>query len=192
MPFRPFGPLPGHVRIAMVGGRETGKSSALAALVMEIEKRGLGVGGVLQPAVHEGGERIGYDLLDVADGSRFPFARKKPVVGPDELSFEFDPRGWTWARDRIREARWHADLLVVDELGKLEARGEGHMAALGAPFWSDERAPVWVLSIRDLALDPVVDRIGAMDVVVRLTGEGRDVERLIDTVLRKGPTWFRP
>ena len=173
---------------ALTGGRETGKSSALAAFVVKVEKMGWRVGGVLQPAVHEGGERIGYDLLDVADGQRFPFARKKVVVGPGELSYAFDARGWTWARGRIRRARRTADLLVVDVLGKLEARGEGHMPALTPPRERGERALVWVLAVRDVALPSVQRQVGPAEAVFPLAVLGREVDGLVAAITR----WLGP
>ncbi len=174
-------------RVALVGGRESGKTSAMMALVATLTDQGFRVGGVLQPARHEGGERIGYDLFDPFDGARFPFARRRAVVRPDELSFTFDDEGWAWAAGRIRRARGAADLLVVDEIGKLEARGRGHLPALQTPL-DDERCGVWVLSVRDLALRPLSDALGRPDDELRLTGDPVDGEALRRTIFR----WLRP
>lgn len=183
MPERPPEARPRVRRIALVGRRGVGKTSALMQLVAILTEQGIRVGGVVQPAVHRGGERIGYDLEDPSDGAHFGFARRQGSYEEAELSFAFDVDGWVWANTRIRRARKNADLLVVDELGKLEAQGLGHLPAL-TERPGDERCAVWLLSVRDLALDRVTEFIGPMDDVIRLTGDPEDLDVLENRVRR--------
>ena len=75
------------------------------------------------------------------------------------LGYTFEVDGWQWAAQRVRQARRGADVVVVDELGRLEARGEGHLPALTQPL-RGERARVWLLCVRADAAAAVQQRLG--------------------------------
>jgi len=82
---------------------------------------------------------MGYELQDIPSGERQPFAtRRRPFGAPErqvrgrppgreDLSFHFDSAGFAWAATRIHR---RAEVLLVDELGWLEAGGEGHLPAV--------------------------------------------------------------
>lgn len=168
---------------AICGGAGSGKTTTLQRLCESFEDRGRRVGGVLQVAVQDGNLRVGYNLLDVATGEEFPFARRKSSYRSRGLSFTFDPGGWEWAAHRIRRAAVQADVAVVDELGKLEARGSGHLPALRSAL-SAPSAATWFLAVRDLALQKVVDELGPLDEVFHLENAagGSLVEELLRLV----------
>ena len=104
-------------------------------------------------------------------------ATRKDSFGPGELSYGFDEGCWAWASERIAHARRSADVLVVDELGKLEARGAGHLPALQGTV-GEELCGVWVLGVRDLALDAVVEALGPFEYVVLIDGSGEGLAEL--------------
>ncbi|MFH1467962.1 MAG: nucleoside-triphosphatase [Pseudomonadota bacterium] len=136
-----------------------GKTTAVDRLAGALRVRGLTVGGILQRPLEGLGRRAGYDLVDIATEETLPFARRRPTVGGGHGAFAFDEAGWPWAAARIQAARRGADVLLVDEIGRLEAAGSGHLPALLAPV-PGERARAWVLAVRDLAVPAVIEALG--------------------------------
>ena len=128
---------------AVSGPRGAGKTTALLDLRDAIVAAGFRVGGVAQPAV--GADRGGYALEDVETGERRPWARLRADGVP---GFDFDDAGLGWAAERLRAARARCDVVLVDEFGRLEAAGAGHLPALREASGGD-RARVWVLAVRD-------------------------------------------
>ncbi len=172
-------------RFAVVGDQGAGKTTAMLDLCEALAAAGHVVAGVLQPARHRGRRRVGYDLLDPRDGDRFDLATRKATLGPGELCYAFDEAGWGWGAERIARARRDADVLVVDEMGKLEARGQGHLPALQRTV-DGEGCGVWVLSIRASALDAVTAALGPFERVARLDDDHRapdDLRRRISGLL---------
>lgn len=164
-------------RFAVSGAQGAGKTTAMLDLCEALNADGHEVAGVLQPARHKGRRRVGYDLLDPHDGARFDLARRKPTFGPGELCYAFDDAGWDWGAERIARARRNADVLVVDEMGKLEARGRGHLPALQRAV-DGEGCGVWVLSVRAEALDAVTAALGPFEYVARPDGDPGALEGL--------------
>jgi nucleoside-triphosphatase THEP1 len=179
-----------HV-VALVGARGSGKTSAVQRLSALLRERGVAVGGICQPA-HDG--RRGYDLLDLASGARRPFARRRgqpqrpdaevDAAGGAALGFRFDPEGWGWAAQRLTQAWSSAEVLLVDELGKLEAAGGGHLAALASPFGrlaavAPAHHPlVLVLAVQRSVLADVERRFGGLDLVLDLPASGAEIDAL--------------
>jgi nucleoside-triphosphatase THEP1 len=176
--------------LAVTGLRGSGKTTRAIELGRALSETGASVGGVVQPArfcAQSRGKSVeGYDLLDLATGERRPFARAAPRRGggtergevtPESSSnypelerlsgFEFDPEGWIWAGDRIRWAREHCEVLVVDEIGRLEAAGGGHLSALRDAVEQD-RASRWILSVRSGIWTEIQERVGEFSVTVVL------------------------
>lgn len=153
--------MAGPALFLIVGDRGAGKSTTAERAARRLVEAGVVVGGVLQPALRDGDERTGYGLRDLTSGEERPFARRRPrpATSPTELGFEFDVQGWDWARRCILEARRSAGVLVVDELGRLEARGEGHLPALLEPL-ERERAEVWMLALRADEAEGILARLG--------------------------------
>jgi nucleoside-triphosphatase THEP1 len=154
-------------RIVVCGPRGSGKTTTLLGMRDAWAHRGLRVGGVVQLVRIVDELRVGYDLMDVGDGETRPIARRRMPPLEEGLGFDFDDAAWVWARERILEARRHADVLVIDELGRLEARGGGHVAALRAPV-AEERCRIWLLGVRE----------GFEAEIASLVGEFAEVHRL--------------
>ena len=59
-----------HVLTLLTAPSGSGKTTSCAEIASLVKGVGLSVGGILCPAVFEGGKKIGIDLLNVASGER--------------------------------------------------------------------------------------------------------------------------
>jgi nucleoside-triphosphatase THEP1 len=136
----------GSPRIATVavvtGASGAGKTTLLLGLAEALRAAGRTVGGIAAPLVRDGGVRVGYDVIDLASGARTPLCRlaaggDDPAVGP----FVFIAEGLALGRAALA-AGGACEVVIVDEVGPLEMRGEGWAAALPALFARDGAAIV--------------------------------------------------
>jgi nucleoside-triphosphatase THEP1 len=169
--------------VAIVGAPHSGKTTLLTEVVSRLRQRGLRVGGITQPALYEDGQRQGYRLRDAATGEEHPLARRRSDRAPGELGYDFDGAAWTWAQRRLREARSARDLdvLVVDELGRLEARGEGHLPAL-AERLDDERVGIWLLGVRADCATAIAERLGTFSLTISPEEDAPQAEHLAERI----------
>jgi nucleoside-triphosphatase len=131
--------------ILLTGPTHSGKTGALSATV-----RQPGVAGLLAPDVHYG--RILEDLKS-GEFERFQIHdASEPVVaiGP----YHFRAAAFDWANARLLSAvRAKARVIVIDEIGPLELRGEGLRKGLDAVLARGEG--VAVLVVRDSLIGQV-------------------------------------
>jgi nucleoside-triphosphatase THEP1 len=123
--------------VVAAGVRNSGKTAAVSALVERLQRRGVRVTGFVQPGIFEDGLKVGFAVRDLATGEEAVLARVAPErQGDHGTSYLFDDAGFTLARRALGRAS-PGDLVVVDELGPVELRGQGHMPAvqraLGVP-----------------------------------------------------------
>lgn len=171
--------MPALVLITSPPGR--GKTTALLRLAEALRADGLAVGGVWQRAMEGAGYRAGYDLVDLATGDTLPLARRRPTADGPWGAFAFDESAWSWAAARIRTARLAADVMLVDEIGRLEAAGGGHLPALREVL-PGERARTWVLAVRDLALPAVLTTFGPPVAQVQAPVAEEEIGRLATAI----------
>lgn len=113
--------------------KSEGKTSFLLDYAARAAARGLSVGGVASPAVFEGGQRIGYDLIDLRTGNRRTLARvvDEPGAATAVGVYQFDSTAVEEGNAAIITAvRGGLDLVAIDEVGPLEFRGGGWGRAL--------------------------------------------------------------
>ncbi len=111
--------------ILWTGARHSGKTTSAVELVEKVRNEGFEVCGLLSPCVHFEGELVGYDVLDLRTNHRAPLARCKTsnsYAGP----FNFITEGLKLGNSALsKEVVEPADLVIVDEFGKLELKGQG-------------------------------------------------------------------
>lgn len=159
-------PLVGSPLVVVLTGRSgSGKTPAMERLVDILRERGVEVFGFLQPPIWRQGRKEGFDLVDVRSTERAPLGRRvADGQGDHHTPFVFDPRGFALARRAlIRPPR--RGVLVVDEIGPVELRGEGHWDAV-ARAWKAGRPVAAVLTLRRQLIPAFLALLGAREVVI--------------------------
>ena len=108
-----------------------GKTTFCGGYVARACQAGLSVGGILCPAVFEGGKKIGIDLLNVASGERRrlglrTYNKSETTVG----CWQMDESVLAWGNEILASLK-DEEIIVIDELGPLELEeGHGYQEAL--------------------------------------------------------------
>ena len=164
------------MRIAVIcGARDSGKTSAAEALSGRLRSQGLRVGGVLSEAAVSEGTKISYSFRDLSTGGQSLYAtRRRGVIPHGLLAYEFLAEGVEFGCAAVRRAAAdRVDVLIVDEIGPLEAGGAG--------LWPPCREILAafpgriVLTVRPELLDWLLAQSGMREAGVRSPAEAESV-----------------
>ena len=157
----------------VTGERQAGKSSSLFAAVDKLRQKGLQIGGILALGEDYHGQRKGFQILDLQSGQKALLCRKVPPrkgvrIGP----YQFYPEGLALAYKALAPSYLQEmDLIVVDEVGPLELRGEGLAQALDQ-LVSFPKPQVWV--VRKCLLKEVWKNWGLKGVITQEVKKPKD------------------
>jgi nucleoside-triphosphatase THEP1 len=116
--------------VVATGRPGAGKTTVVQRVVQQLEERGQRAVGIVQPGTMVDGHKTGFVVRDLVSGDESELAR---LVSRDDgehgTRFRFHPAGFALAAAALGRAD-RGDVLVVDELGPLELRGQGHMPAV--------------------------------------------------------------
>ncbi len=111
--------------VLWTGKKHSGKTTAAAKLAQTARAEGFAVAGSLAPSTYRNGRLIGYDILDLRNKTRASLAQRK-TDGNKTERFTFVADGLKLGRDALSPAATKsADIIIVDEFGPLELRGDG-------------------------------------------------------------------
>jgi nucleoside-triphosphatase THEP1 len=145
------------------GPRGSGKTTAAERLAEALACRGVEVGGFFQRTMIDGSGQRGYDLVRARDRSQtLPLARRESATAS---GFAFSAPAFRAGFDWLKQDAGSARVLVVDEVGRLEAAGNGHVPAIRWALALEGR--LLLLAVREDVLDRVV---GALGIAERIVG----------------------
>ncbi len=114
------------MNIIVSGGIETGKTTVCRQLVQLAQADGLVCGGILTPRSSDGGKLV----EDIASGVQVVLAT---MSGPDQSKvvgrYFMRQQGIEFGKSAIVSAG-NSDILIIDELGSLELKGDGFAQAI--------------------------------------------------------------
>ncbi|MCS7316170.1 MAG: nucleoside-triphosphatase [Bryobacterales bacterium] len=133
--------------VLLTGARGEGKTTLCAELAKLVRDRGHPVAGILSPGSWSNGRRTAYQVQDLLSGEIRPLALRSDQPGPiRQGAFLFDPAGLEFGRAALAAgAASRPGLLIVDEVGPLELRGEGWAAELDRLHAEPCCAMLWVV-----------------------------------------------
>jgi len=126
-----------HPKIGITGLPRSGKSAVMEKVLTmladertrEISLRGgqetVIVGGMRTEPIHEGGERLGYKVIDIVTGAEAVIAHKSIDSRLRVLGYGIDIEALeTVAIPAIEYARDECEVIVIDEIGKFTVESE--------------------------------------------------------------------
>ena len=148
------------LRIAVTGGRHVGKTTALCDICLLCLQNHLDIAGFVENAVFHHDRRLGYEFKDICTHETCMVAQRLESGG-----YHFLDEAWQWAEQRVIESESHA-VLIIDELGRLEAQYQGIMPALCISLRRQPRH--LIAAVRDDALFNIESYLGRFDEVIFL------------------------
>lgn len=156
----------------LTGPIGVGKTTVAERVAGSALRRGLACGGLLAPALIDPcGQKAGIWGVDVATGERRLLARiDRDLGGPRVGPYSFDGDALHWALGVVEGAISRADLVLVDEIGKLELWENGGLSPVLPRLAAGEARRALVL-VRESLLGELQARLEPACQVVFTVGE---------------------
>jgi nucleoside-triphosphatase len=166
--------------ILWTGEKHSGKTTGAARLVQAVRSQGYAVAGLVAPAVYRDGALVGFDAVDLRSGQRTTLARDNGSGGTAGR-FEFLAEGLRLGNASLSpSATASADLIVVDEFGPLELKGQGWRRSVDALTESSEATMLLVVRSE---LVGEVERVYGHIESIRLCVDGPEAVRTAISIL---------
>lgn len=118
------------MKVIVTGDIGIGKTTLCERVQHMARVKGWSCGGLITRKIEREGEILGIRAVDLSDHKDALLASvKKDFGGPTTGRYHFDPKGIRFGNRAIQKGI-SSDLLIVDEVGALEADGEGFTKGL--------------------------------------------------------------
>lgn len=168
----------------MTGRPGCGKSTIVKKVIEELEKcRDVKIAGIITPEIRKAGMRTGFKIIDLETGQEEVLASvditRKPRVG----KYGVNIKGIDVIVNKFMESFQDADLIVLDELGKMEFFSEKFKEMLHLVLVS--KKPLLATLHRSLAKD-----YREKGDVIFITPENRDelTTKILRIILSRYPS----
>jgi iron complex transport system ATP-binding protein len=168
----------GPQAIIISGDVGDGKTTALYDLVATLKAREITAGGILAPRILEDGITTGYDIFDIRTGIRTPFMRlTRPEINGVERFTLYDEGYRAGLQALDPENNRGNEVVIVDEVGPLELRGDGWSTNLSELL--EKKNNHIVIAVRKTLVEEVKEKFGISDALVFETDDHADRALLI-------------
>ncbi len=150
-----------YVKIGLSGLPGVGKTTTLEKTISMLEEEGYKVGGMLTEEVKEGNRRVGFYVLNWMTKEREIFAHRdfesRYKVGPYGIKIDvLDAVGVK----ALEMAMDQADVIVIDEIGKMEVESKKFVATVREILELDKHM---ILTLHKKSRNPLLQEIRRRD-----------------------------
>jgi nucleoside-triphosphatase THEP1 len=169
--------------LVVTGGIGAGKTTLVRAIAENMGYGHLKVSGFYCPRILKNGQVIGYDLVDVVSNERVPFLRITGENDEERIGrFFISPQGLKFGNDILSNSI-HSDLIIIDEVGRLELAENGWFNALDR-IVSNQHSHL-LLSIRENFVGDLLQRLDLSVEKIFYVADDRLPEEVIREILRE-------
>ncbi len=148
-----------HGCIIIHGAIGEGKTRFGERLVIALRESNIKVGGIISPRILSGNDTIGYRVRDIDTGGERLLATMNPP-GVRVGKFYLLQNALDFVRKAIESAAVAAQVVLLDEVGRLELDDKGHATALRALLRSET---IPVLFVRSKFVQRVIQKFSILD-----------------------------
>lgn len=146
----------------ITGEQHKGKTTYVSKIVDQLKASGHKTGGFLAPGKFELNHRVSFEILDLLTGYSKPLCSISEGEGEQVGPFTFYKEGQEFGFQLLDPSNLKGcDVVVVDEIGPLEMKGQGWASAVEKLMEHPEFKLIWV--IRKTLVEKVIQRFGVFD-----------------------------
>ncbi|MDD5474539.1 MAG: NTPase [Candidatus Methanoperedens sp.] len=164
------------LRIAITGSPGAGKSTVCRNVLKQLTCT---CGGMTSADIREKGERVGFEIKDIATGKQGILAHKKGA-GPRVGSFYVNISDLNGIGAAAIKNAMSSELIVIDEIAPMEFKSPEFIRAVEAALGSDKNM---LVVLHQKSAHPVAERIRREFLVYTVTMENR--ERMVSEIAGK-------
>jgi len=166
----------------VTGETGEGKTRFLQELTKILNDKNIIAGGILAPRIMEGTTTTGYDIIDIRSGDRAPFLRvTNPEISGIDKFTRFDEGYQLGLRALDPANNAESSVMVIDEAGPLELRGEGWAGRI-SELISQNRWQI-ILVVRKSLISEVADKFG-LEVFMIIEAGSRDEAKILNEIVQ--------
>ena len=156
--------MPKALKVGITGLPQAGKTDILLRVIGMLESEGIKVGGMVTEAILEGGKRVGFNIMDWETKEKDVMAHKDIETETSRMRVE-DYGVNVEAIDRIgvpaiMKAIEDADVIVIDEIGRMEVLSPNFVEAVKETFDMDK--PL-IITLHKKSRNPLLQDIRRRD-----------------------------
>ncbi len=112
-------------KVFITGTPRTGKTTLVSEIIKWANEKGVTVGGIITPEIKKGNTRIGFKVIDVLTKKEGIFAYTRIKKGLKFGKYKVDIETFEEiSLPAIQESLKKAEIIVIDEIGKMELLSE--------------------------------------------------------------------
>ncbi|MBK7030395.1 MAG: hypothetical protein IPH45_14870 [Bacteroidales bacterium] len=137
--------ISGRKPVVMISGeRQQGKTTYVYDLVKRLKNKPIKMTGFFATGVHEGEQRVGFDLVDIASTDAIPLCRlDKKGDQQNHHRFRFFDKALLKGREILSSG--DAQLVVIDEVGPYELQNEGWATSIQNICQKQRSIQIWTV-----------------------------------------------
>jgi nucleoside-triphosphatase len=160
----------------LTGEPGSGKSTALSRILLAVKSKGFTVGGIITREIRNKGERLGFNIVNLATDETGILASATGITGPRIGKYRISLNSLAGiAVNALEFAREHSDLVVCDEVGPMELLSPEFRRAVHSSILESSKPAICVVHKR--YADPLIEELRSSPEAVEeeLTFENRDL-----------------